>query len=134
MSGASVGRGRVGRLPRMARLKLSIVLASGARFGPGKAALLESIRDTGSISAAARGMGMSYKRAWLLIDSINRAFEAPAVTAATGGHHGGGARLTDFGRGLLDRYRRIEARIGAEFAADLADLEAVACPTSGTKV
>jgi molybdate transport system regulatory protein len=59
----SVDRCRAGTLPGMARLKLSIVLASGARFGPGKAALLESIRDTGSISAAARGMGMSYKRA-----------------------------------------------------------------------
>ena len=118
----------------MARLKLSIVLASGARFGPGKAALLESIRDTGSISAAARGMGMSYKRAWLLLDSINRAFEEPAVTAATGGHHGGGARLTDFGRDLLDRYRRMEAHVRAEFADDLAALEAAARPTSGPKV
>ena len=104
----------------MARINLSIVLASGARFGPGKAALLESIRDTGSISAAARGMGMSYKRAWVLIDSINRAFEAAAVTAATGGHHGGGARLTEFGLDLLARYRRLEARVLAEYADDLA--------------
>ena len=118
----------------MARLKLSIVLASGARFGPGKAALLESIRDTGSISAAARGMGMSYKRAWLLLDSINRAFEEPAVTAAIGGLHGGGARLTDFGRDLLDRYRRMEVRAGSEFADDLAALEAAARPTAGPKV
>ena len=59
----------------MARLKLSIVFGSGARIGPGKAKLLESIRDTGSISAAARDMGMSYKRAWLLLDSINQAFD-----------------------------------------------------------
>lgn len=91
----------------MARLKPSIVLACGARFGPGKAALLESIRDTGSISAAARGMGMSYKRAWMLIDSITRAFEEPAVEAATGGYGGGGARLTGFDLDLLDRYRRM---------------------------
>ena len=77
----------------MARLKLSIVLASDARIGPGKAALLESIRDTGSISAAARGMEMSYKRAWLLLDSINQAFETPAVVAATGGQRGGASRL-----------------------------------------
>lgn len=118
----------------MARLKLSIVLDSGARFGPGKAALLESVRDTGSISAAARGMGMSYKRAWLLLDSINQAFETPAVTAAIGGQHGGGARLTDFGRDLLARYRRMEARTGAEFADDLAAVEAAARPTSGPKV
>ena len=134
MSEASVGRGRVGRLPHMARLKLSIVLASGARFGPGKAALLESIRDTGSISAAARGMGMSYKRAWMLIDSTNQAFETPAVAAATGGHHGGGARLTEFGRDLLERYRRMEARSRADLADDLASLEAAARPTSGPKV
>lgn len=118
----------------MARLKLSIVLGSGARFGPGKAALLESIRDTGSISAAARGMGMSYKRAWLLLDSINGAFEQPAVAAATGGHRGGGARLTGFGRDLLERYRRMEARTQADLADDLATLEAAARPTSGPKV
>ncbi len=118
----------------MARLKLTIVLDSGARFGPGKAALLESIRDTGSISAAARGMGMSYKRAWMLIDSINQAFEAPAVEAATGGHGGGGARLTPFGLDLLVRYRRMEARVLDELVADLAALEGVARPTSGPKV
>ena len=118
----------------MAKLKLSIVLASGARFGPGKAALMESIHDTGSISAAARGMGMSYKRAWMLIDSINRAFEKPAVEAATGGHGGGGARLTPFGHDLLDRYRRMAARVMDEFADDLAALGAAARPTSGPKV
>ena len=118
----------------MARLKLSIVLGSGARFGPGKAALLESIRDTGSISAAAREMEMSYKRAWLLLDSINQAFEEPAVVAATGGQHGGGARLTPFGRDLLDRYRRMEARALDESADDLAALEAAARPTPGPKV
>jgi molybdate transport system regulatory protein len=118
----------------MARLKLSIVLASGARIGPGKARLLEGIRDSGSISAAAREMEMSYKRAWLLLDSINQAFEAPAVVAATGGQHGGGARLTDFGRELLERYRRMEARAAADFAEDLMALEGVARPTAGPKV
>src|SRR6266568_5521532 len=68
----------------MARLRVSIVFESGARIGPGKAKLLESIRDTGSISAAARDMGMSYKRAWMLLDSINQAFTEPVVTAAPG--------------------------------------------------
>src|SRR5215217_2721677 len=97
----------------MARLKVSIVLGSGARIGPGKAALLESIRDTGSISAAARDMVMSYKRAWLLLDSINQAFETPAVLAAPGGQRGGGAQLTEFGRELLARYRRLEAQAQA---------------------
>src|SRR6516164_5459877 len=76
----------------MARVRVSIVFESGARIGPGKAKLLESIRDTGSISAAARDMGMSYKRAWVLLDSINRAFTEPVVTAAPGGAGGGGAR------------------------------------------
>ncbi len=118
----------------MARLKLSIVLASGARVGPGKAALLESIRDTGSISAAARSMEMSYKRAWLLLDSINQGFETPAVVAATGGQRGGGAQLTTFGQDLLARYRRLEAQAQEAAADDLAALENVARPVSGPKV
>jgi molybdate transport system regulatory protein len=91
----------------MARLRVSIVFDSGSRIGPGKGKLLESIRDTGSISAAAREMGMSYKRAWLLLDSINQAFTEPVVTAAPGGAGGGGARLTPFGAEVLERYNRI---------------------------
>jgi molybdate transport system regulatory protein len=118
----------------MARLKLSVVLDSGARIGPGKARLLESVRDTGSISAAARDMGMSYKRAWLLLDSVNQAFETPAVTAAPGGRRGGGARLTTFGQELLDRYRRMEAKAGADSAAELEALEGAARTTAGPKV
>ena len=74
----------------MARLRLTLILNTGARVGPGKAALLESIRDTGSISAAARAMGMSYKRAWLLLDSLNAAFEPVVVTTTMGGAGGGG--------------------------------------------
>jgi molybdate transport repressor ModE-like protein len=66
----------------MARLRVSIVFGSGARIGPGKAKLLESIRDTGSISAAARDMGMSYKRAWLLLDSMHQAFTEPVASSA----------------------------------------------------
>jgi putative restriction endonuclease len=85
------------KLPRMARIRISIVFECGARIGPGKATLLESIRDTGSISAAARDMGMSYKRAWVLLDSMNQAFTEPVVTAAPGGPGGGGAVLTPFG-------------------------------------
>ena len=117
----------------MARLKLTVVLVSGARIGPGKAKLLEGIRDSGSISAAAREMDMSYKRAWLLLDSINQAFEMPAVVAATGGQRDGGARLTDFGRELLERYRRIEAKVTDEFAEDLRALEGVARTTAGPR-
>ena len=118
----------------MARLKLSIVLDSGARIGPGKARLLESVRDTGSISAAAREMGMSYKRAWLLLDSLNAAFEPTVVTTSQGGAGGGGARLTDFGRELLERYRRMEGQAQAAFDEDLARLQQVARPDAGPKV
>ncbi len=118
----------------MARLKLSLVLASGARIGPGKAALLESVRATGSIAASARAMGMDYKRAWLLVDSLNRAFDRPVVERATGGAGGGGATLAPFGAELLARYRRLEASAAGLAAEDLAALEARARPEAGPKV
>ena len=118
----------------MARLKLTLVLDSGARIGPGKAALLASVRATGSISAAARAMGMDYKRAWLLIDSLNRAFAVPAVERSTGGLRGGGASLTAFGEELLARYRRLETEAMALAAADLDALERHASPDPGLKV
>ena len=106
----------------------------GARIGPGKAKLLESIRDTGSISAAARDMGMSYKRAWVLLDSINRAFTEPVVTAAPGGAGGGGASLTPFGAEVLERYNRILDRAAANAVDDLAALARRAIPDAGPKV
>ena len=118
----------------MARLKVSIVFESGARIGPGKAALLKSIRDTGSISAAARDMGMSYKRAWLLLDSMNQAFTEPVVTAAPGGAGGGGASLTAFGAEVLERYRGIHERAAATAADDVAALARHARPEAGPKV
>jgi molybdate transport system regulatory protein len=118
----------------MPRLKLSIVFESGARIGPGKAMLLESIRDTGSISAAARDMRMSYKRAWLLLDSMNRAFTGPVVTAAPGGTHGGGASLTAFGGELLERYRRIEKAAAALAHEDIAALARRAHPGAGPRI
>lgn len=118
----------------MARLRISIVLESGARIGPGKVKLLESVRDTGSISAAARDMGMSYKRAWLLLDSMNRAFREPVVKAAPGGTGGGGAVLTPFGADLLERYRRLLDKAGAVGADDLASIESAALPDAGPKI
>ena len=118
----------------MARLKLTIALASGARIGPGKIALLKSVRETGSIAAAGRAMGMDYKRAWLLIDSLNRAFDKPAVRRTTGGSGGGGAVLTDFGQDLLERYSRLQAAAAELAAADLAALERQAVPDSGPKI
>lgn len=118
----------------MTHLRLTLVLNSGARIGPGKAALLESIQSEGSISAAARAMGMDYKRAWLLLDSINRAFKIPAVERAAGGHGGGGAILTPFGEELLARYRHLERQAAKLAVADLSALELQATPDAGPKV
>jgi molybdate transport system regulatory protein len=118
----------------MARVRISIVFESGARIGPGKARLLESIRDTGSISAAARDMGMSYKRAWLLLDSINQAFTEPVVTAATGGLGGGGATLTPFGAEVLERYCCVRDEANRMAADDLEALARRARPEAGAKV
>jgi molybdate transport system regulatory protein len=106
----------------MPRVKISLIFESGARIGPGKARLLESIRDTGSISAAARDMRMSYKRAWVLLDSMNQAFTQTLVAASPGGAGGGGASLTEFGAEVLERYRRIHALADAHSAEDLAAL------------
>src|SRR5262249_59467842 len=83
------------------RLSIRIDLASGDRIGPGKIALLEAIRSTGSISAGARLLGMSYRRAWLLVEEINHALREPAVTAETGGPRGGGAPPTPGGERVV---------------------------------
>ena len=90
-------------------LSIRIDLADGNRIGPGKIALLEAVRATGSISAAARALDMSYRRAWLLIEEINNALCEPAVTAETGGRRGGGAAVTAVGDRVVDLYRAIEA-------------------------
>jgi len=79
-------------------------------LGPGKAEMLEQIRETGSISAAGRLMGMSYKRAWHLVDTMNRCFTAPLVESVKGGAHGGGATVTPLGREIITRYRTLERR------------------------
>lgn len=118
----------------MARLRLTITLESGARIGPGKAALLESVLSSGSISAAARAMGMDYKRAWMLMDSLNRAFTGPVVERVTGGTGGGGAQLTPLGKDLLVRYRRMEAKAAKLAAVDLAAVEKHASSDPGPKV
>ena len=88
------------------RLSIRIDLGTGDRIGPGKIALLEAIRTTGSISAAARSLKMSYRRAWLLVEELNSALREPAVTAETGGRHGGGAVITPAGErvvGLIEQ-------------------------------
>ncbi|GLH80929.1 LysR family transcriptional regulator [Bradyrhizobium sp. SSBR45G] len=103
-------------------LSLRIDLDDGSRIGPGKIALLENIDRYGSISAAGRAMEMSYKRAWDLVDEINRVCRQPAVARQTGGRNGGGAALTAFGELLVERYRRIERDAANAVRKDLAAL------------
>ena len=91
------------------KASLRIELGPEQRIGPGKVRLLELVAETGSISAAAREMDMSYRRAWLLIDEMNRMFKEPVIAAMTGGAHGGGAQLTELGKTVIATYRAIES-------------------------
>src|SRR5262245_9336643 len=100
-------------------LSLRIDLRKGSHFGPGKAELLEHIRETGSIAAAGRRMKMSYTRAWGLVKDLNDDFAAPLVRSAKGGAARGGAELTPLGEEVLRRYRRIQASAQSAAAADL---------------
>src|SRR5262245_35175870 len=97
-------------MPRaVARTRIRVLFGSAFAIGPGKADLLEAVEKTGSISAAARSMGMSYRRAWLLIDTMNQCFREPVIDTATGGSGGGGAQITPFGVRVLKIYRKMEA-------------------------
>lgn len=89
-------------------VRLRVAAGRSGIMGPGKASLLEQIRDSGSISAAARALGMSYRRAWVLCEDLNQLFKAPLVETARGGSHGGGAHLTALGDEVLASYRRME--------------------------
>lgn len=89
-------------------VRIGVPRGSGYAMGPGKADLLEAIHATGSISAAGRNLGMSYRRAWLLVDEMNRAFKGPLVEAHLGGAGGGGAKVTDLGQEALRRYRELQ--------------------------
>ena len=91
--------------------KLRVMFGPEIAMGPGKAELLEAIAGTGSISASAKRLGMSYRRAWLLVDTMNRCFREPLVASATGGTGGGGARVTAFGERVLARYRAMQSRV-----------------------
>lgn len=112
----------------MPSLSLRINLDPGGRLGPGKVDLLEQIASFGSISAAARAMEMSYKRAWDLVEEMNGLFGKPLVSAQTGGRKGGGAQLTPFGLSVVTRFRAIEraAAAAAQPHLDAIQAEAIA--------
>jgi molybdate transport system regulatory protein len=105
------------------RLTVRIDFGSDRALGPGKVRLLEAIHKTGSISQAGRSLGMSYRRAWLLVDDLNRCFRQPVVTTQPGGARGGGAALTRFGRELIKKYRSIESQAAAAAEKQLRDLK-----------
>lgn len=100
-------------------LRLRVYVKPDVLVGPGRAELLEGIRDTGSIAAAGRRMGMSYKRAWSLIETMNTEFGADVVSGAKGGAHGGGSMLTQLGEEIVRRYRSMEKATEAAIRADL---------------
>jgi molybdate transport system regulatory protein len=111
---------------------LTIRVNFGGRFalGPGKVRLLELIAKHGSISAAGRAMGMSYRRAWLLVDSLNKAFRVPLVAKQMGGTGGGGAVLTKLGQTVVMQYRAMEKQANAQAGADLRALNKALSRTS----
>lgn len=112
----------------MASLSIRVDLSPSAALGPGKVRLLELIEETGSISAAGRAMDMSYRRAWLLLDDLNRLFREPVAVTAHGGRSGGGARLTPFGERLVRGYRQMETKAHNAVAEYLAMVDAALVP------
>ena len=94
---------------RRLKIKAQLLVGDEIAFGPGKADLLEWVDRSGSISAAAKGMGLSYRRAWVMIDTMNRCFGRPVVATAHGGAKGGGAALTAEGRAALAAYRALQS-------------------------
>ena len=101
------------------QLRLRFTAGPAIALGPGKADLLQALRETGSISAAARRLGMSYRRAWLLVNTMNQCFSAPLVETSKGGESRGGAVLTALGEEVLARYRRAEAAMRDAAASDI---------------
>ncbi len=101
------------------RLSIRIDLASGARIGPGKVAVLEEIARSGSISAAGRALGISYRRTWELVEDLNTSLGVAVVATAAGGNGGGGASLTAAGKAIIERYRAIEVETAQAARAHL---------------
>ncbi len=116
-----------------ASLRLRLLFGDRLVLGPGKAELLAGIADTGSIAAAGRAMGMSYKRAWSLVEEMNAAFREPLVTSARGGAGGGGAVLTEAGLAVLGAYRSMVAATDRACAGDIATVAALLADLSDGK-
>jgi molybdate transport system regulatory protein len=108
---------------RSVRLTVRVDFGTAGSLGPGKIRLLETIGRLGSISRAGRALGMSYRRAWLLVDDLNRCFREPVVITKPGGARGGGAELTPFGLDVIGKYRSIETRAATAATRQLRDLE-----------
>jgi molybdate transport system regulatory protein len=104
------------------RLRVRIDVGREPAIGPGKIALLEAIMHEGSLSAAARKLGMSYRRAWLLIEDINSRMRKPAVIGAKGGAQGGSSEVTASGRRLVELFRSVEGKISSRATADVREL------------
>jgi molybdate transport system regulatory protein len=105
------------------RVRIHIHLGDEHSLGPGKVQLLEAVDELGSISAAARSMGMAYRHAWDLVDDMNRCFRAPVVETASGGRAGGGTALTALGAEVVRRFRAMERAAQGAMASDLRRLE-----------
>lgn len=106
-------------MARYPGLMLRILAKDHPAMGPGKAQLIALIDSTGSISAAAREIGMSYRRAWQLVDALNASFKEPVVVTAIGGKRGGGAVVTEFGRALVAQFRVMEDKASAAISVDV---------------
>ena len=106
-------------MPRYPGLTLRVLGVGHPAMGPGRAALLSHIARTGSITSAARAMGMSYRRAWQLVEAMNKSFAAPVVVTEVGGRRGGGAVVTALGKRLVTLYRAMENKASSAIAADL---------------
>ena len=114
----------------VARFRMRVMAGESIAIGPGKIELLEAIRESRSITAAAKAMGMSYRRAWMLVDEVNRSLKKPAVASAIGGDRGGGSELTEVGTLLVRAYRKIESDAAIACAADIAALTGLLKPSA----
>jgi molybdate transport system regulatory protein len=121
------------------KLKLIAEFTNGRAVGPGKIQLLEAIEKAGTIAQAGRNLGMSYRRAWMLVDDMNNCFRNPVIEAQPGGSQGGRATLTPLGKKLIEQYRAIEAAAWLATSKHLHEIEAslnsstVSRPTSSIK-